>query len=429
MNVPPSTSSVRTGYCTNVHAGRDLQTVLETLSRFAVPVRRQLQSQTIAGSESRSLGLGLWFSEISAREALLPASLEKLKHFLSSQSLGVFTLNGFPQGDFHEPVVKHRVYRPTWYDPSRLEYTWNLVQLLHELLPPGEIGTISTLPIAWGAPSLSTSQIEQVCRQWWELASRLHALYEQTGRSIQIAIEPEPGCVFTDSNSFRSFYLESFLPSLPSEKERGIARRYITLCHDICHAAVMFEDQATELAKTFDAGIRVGKVQVSSAIDVPWLAMESSRRDQAWKQLSGFAEDRYLHQTNVQRGGKTTLYEDLPQLLKELSAAPVDSNWRIHFHVPIFQSKFGALESTQPEIERCLEVLLPRLGSEAFPSGHFEVETYAWTVLPEEFRQGALSDGIAKEMTWFESLLHAKLRSHAKPGCSGVFNSSSRTAE
>ena len=411
MNVPSSNTPVRTGYCTNVHAGRDLQTVLETRNRFAVPVRQKLQAQSNSASESRSLGLGLWFSEISAREALQPSSLDKLKDFLSSQSLAVFTLNGFPQGDFHEPVVKHRVYLPTWYAPSRLEYTWNLVQLLHELLPPGEIGTISTLPIAWGTPSLSAEQTEQVCRQWGELANRLHALYEQTGRLIQIAIEPEPGCVFTDSPSFRSFYLESFLPSLPSEKEREIARRHITLCHDICHAAVMLEDQSTELAKTFEAGIQVGKVQVSSAIDIPWRSMDPSRREQAWRQLSGFAEDRYLHQTNVQQGDKTTLHEDLPQLLKEQSTAPNDSNWRIHFHVPIFQPTFGALGSTQSEIERCLDVLLPQAGREAFPSGHFEVETYAWTVLPEEYRQGALSDGIAKEMAWFEDLLRAKLES------------------
>ncbi|XZE36782.1 metabolite traffic protein EboE [Pirellulaceae bacterium SH501] len=423
MSVPPSKASVRTGYCTNVHAGRDLQTVLETLNRYAVPVRQKLQTHANGGAESRSLGLGLWFSEISAREALLPTSLERLKDFLASHSLDVFTLNGFPQGDFHEPVVKHRVYLPTWYDPSRLEYTWNLVQLLHELLPPGVIGTISTLPIAWGSPSLSAAQTEQVCRQWGELANRLHALFERTGRTIQIAIEPEPGCVFTDSPSFRSFYLESFLPSLHSEKEREIARRHIALCHDICHAAVMLEDQSSELSKTFDAGIRVGKVQVSSAVDVPWCSMDPSSREQAWKQLSGFAEDRYLHQTNVLRGDKTTLYEDLPQLLREQAVAPVDSNWRIHFHVPIFQSAFGALGSTQSEIERCLDVLLPRVGTEAFSSGHFEVETYAWTVLPDEFRQGSLSDGIAMELAWFEDLLHSKLES------SIVDNSSNRVSE
>jgi hypothetical protein len=31
---------------------------------------------------------------------------------------------------------------------------------------------------------------------------------------------------------------------------------------------------------------------------------------------------------------------------------------------------------------------------------HFEVETYAWNVLPEELRVDDLAEGIAKEMQW-----------------------------
>ena len=412
MNAPPPKAPVRTGYCTNVHAGRDLNTVLETLKKFAVPVRDLLDRNLDGARLPRELGLGLWFSEVSAREALLPQSLDALRRFLKSESLNAFTLNGFPQGDFHEPIVKHRVYQPTWYDPARLEYTLNLAELLHELLPPDAIGTISTLPIAWGSPPLTTIQIEGVCKQWAELARRLHALRERTGRTILVAIEPEPGCVFSDSQSFRRFYIESFLPSLATESEREIARRHITLCHDICHAAVMFEDQAFELSQTFEAGMRVGKVQVSSALDVPWHSMDQSDRNQAWTQLHAFAEDRYLHQTHVQTGNHRTLHEDLPDLLAKQKAAPTDSQWRIHFHVPIYQTSFGALHSTQSEIERCLDVLVPRIGTEQFPAGHFEVETYAWTVLPKEWRQSSLSEGIAKELTWFETLLHAKLDTH-----------------
>ena len=36
---------------------------------------------------------------------------------------------------------------------------------------------------------------------------------------------------------------------------------------------------------------------------------------------------------------------------------------------------------------------------------HFEVETYAWSVLPESLQVGQLSDGIAREMRWFAELL------------------------
>ena len=36
---------------------------------------------------------------------------------------------------------------------------------------------------------------------------------------------------------------------------------------------------------------------------------------------------------------------------------------------------------------------------------HFEVETYAWSVLPDSLQVGQLSDGIANEMRWFAELL------------------------
>jgi len=35
---------------------------------------------------------------------------------------------------------------------------------------------------------------------------------------------------------------------------------------------------------------------------------------------------------------------------------------------------------------------------------HFEVETYAWSVLPAELRQQELADGIAAELLWFANL-------------------------
>ena len=45
--------------------------------------------------------------------------------------------------------MKHKVYRPTWYEAARLEYTTRLVVILDSLLPSGVEGSISTLPIAW----------------------------------------------------------------------------------------------------------------------------------------------------------------------------------------------------------------------------------------------------------------------------------------
>ena len=80
-------------------------------------------------------------------------------------------------------------------------------------------------------------------------------------------------------------------------------------------------------------------------------------------------------------------------------ADAVDSGeWRVHFHVPIYLDKFGPLRSSRPQIEECLAAAA-RLSSVR----HFEVETYAWGVLPKELRQADLATGIAQEMEWFRA--------------------------
>ncbi len=412
------------GYCTNVHAGRDLPSVLDNLEKHSLPIRK------LVGSEL-PLCVGLWFSEVSAAQALQPAALASLKNKLEQFQLVPFSLNGFPQGDFHSRVVKHRVYQPTWWQQERLDYTLNLIRLLDQLLAYGQVGSISTLPIAWRDPLPTRDQLKQAASQLIEVATVLHRQFEQTGRKIVLAIEPEPGCYLTDSSSFRMFFNEylraAYLPDGTSE----IVGEYLTLCHDVCHAAVMYEDQTFELQQLKNDDIAIGKVQVSSAVKVDWDAMTGSQRVEAFEQLKGFAEDRYLHQVNrtvnrsVNRSVNQTvnqtvnrtesaresreLIEDLPAAMSSVSnSADLTGEWRIHFHVPIFLSQLGLIQSTQSEILKLLEILSGPADSRPEFTGHFEVETYAWGVLPKALFVESLNEGIAREVTWFNKALSLK---------------------
>ncbi len=393
------------GYCTNVHAGRDLPSVLDSLEKHSLPIRMLVDSE-------QPLCVGLWFSEISAAQALQPALLASLKNKLEQFQLVPFTLNGFPQGDFHSRVVKHRVYQPTWWQQERLDYTLNLIRLLDQLLPDGQVGSISTLPISWSDPLPTRDQLKQAASQLIEVATVLHRQFEQTGRKIVLAIEPEPGCYLTDSSSFRMFFNEYLrAPSLPDGTSE-IVGEYLTICHDVCHAAVMYEDQAYEMRQLKNDDISIGKVQVSSAIRVDWDAMTGSERVEAFEQLKGFAEDRYLHQVNRTKSGKKSgkeskeLVEDLPAAMSSVTAsAELTGEWRIHFHVPIFLSQLGLIQSTQWEIQKLLAILTGPVDNRPEFTGHFEVETYAWGVLPAALQVESLNEGIAREVTWLNKEL------------------------
>ncbi len=403
----------RLAYCTNVHPGPDLAGVKANLSDYTLAVRRSLE----ASGDWRAdefLGVGLWLADSAAREVMQGDNHKRLADWLQENRLLPFTLNGFPQNNFHQAVVKHRVYEPTWWQPERFEYTRCLTQVLDRLLPPNQPGSISTLPIAWSSPMPTHEQFQRAAEHFKQLALELDRLLQTHHREIVIAIEPEPGCAITDGNSMRTFFERYLFDG----NHRDIIARHIGVCHDICHAAVMREDQAAELASYRDFGIRIGKIQVSSAIEVDWTGIPVPKRPEAFEHLARFAEDRYLHQTTVvdSPNGPIVLHEDLPELIKSIRDPELlEGSWRVHFHVPIFYETAGALHTTRSEIGTCLSALeKAEVKTGDLPTaldfiGHLEVETYAWGVLPESHRGTSLAEDIATELRYLRALVEKKV--------------------
>ncbi|MCA9104520.1 MAG: metabolite traffic protein EboE [Planctomycetales bacterium] len=379
------------GYCTNVHAGADLATTRANLERYAVEIKNRL-------SPTSPMGIGLWLSATTSLELEQPAVLAEFAEWLDQTGLVPFTLNGFPYGDFHEAVVKHRVYEPTWAENARVEYTIRLAKLLDQLLPTGQRGSISTLPLGWRTCGQDPSFAERCAKGLQRVADALADLQETRGREIVLSLEPEPGCAFDTADGAAHFF-DRYLPNDGSQKAIRL-RRHIGVCHDICHSAVMRESQQYAFDTYQARGLRVGKVQVSSAIRL-LMTEDSATNARAVEYLQGFAEDRYLHQTTVaESDGSVSFHEDLPEALR--STPPVaGQEWRIHFHVPIHESRLGLISSTHDEIPSCLDAI----ATTQTPVDHFEVETYAWNVLPAEHRVQGITEGIAAELSYFQRLI------------------------
>lgn len=375
-----------------MHAGTDVPTIQANLDQYAVAAKKELQLA--------ELGVGLWLPAEATTQLLDGGRAEDFSDWLSQRGLRPYTINGFPYDNFHQPIVKHRVYEPGWWTESRRDYTIGLALVLDRLLPPGELGSISTLPIGWPSSSgwrTDQQRLQQAAQHLHQVADRLHELEQSSGRRIVVAIEPEPGCLLDTADDVTNFF-EHYL-------QQQTHRRYLTVCHDICHSAVMFEDQLEVLRAYAAAGLTVGKVQVSSAIEVHWAVMSTGRKQEALRQLTEFAEDRYLHQTGRYRHPEgLTLAEDLFDLTQGIQVQSIEDDvWRVHFHVPIFLEAFGNLASTQQEILRCLRYL--RHPEAPTFTGHLEVETYAWSVLPAVMRRGGLDKDIAREMSWLRQQL------------------------
>lgn len=377
------------GYCTNVHAGADLETMWDQLRHHAPQVKALHSPDT-------PMGIGLWLSARTAERLLDPDQRSALRDWLAREGLIPFTLNGFPYGDFHQKRVKLDVYEPNWADPIRADYTLRLAEHLDALLPDDRPGSISTVPLGWRT-RLEEAPFRRACRQeLLRVAEGLAQLQERRGRQIIVCLEPEPGCALDRAEHLAEWF--AYLRDGATASQRDRIERHLGICHDICHSAVMRESQRHAFQTYQDAQIRVGKIQVSAAIRWQRNPHETASREAAI-QLRAFAEDRYLHQTTIANllSGQVTFYDDLGPALDAGLASESPQEWRIHFHVPIHRDRFGWIDSTNTEILDCLKAIQD-LGHDV---QHFEVETYAWNVLPQAHRIPELSVGIAAEMDWF----------------------------
>jgi len=365
-------------YCTNIHPGEAWVDVLSNLESHALPVKQ-------AVSPDRAFPLGLRLSnraalEIDAREA------RRFQDWCEEHGCFVPTLNGFPHGQFHGAGVKEKVYLPDWRDPARAEYTVRLAELLAEWLPEGTPGSISTVPIAFRS-HFDPRELPEVRRNLLVVLEVLDRIRHERGREIVLCLEPEPRCVIETTPEAVAFLEELELPAALS----GL----LGLCYDCCHQAVEFEDPAESLGLLSQAGVRIGKVQVSSSLRARAGQIAGLRR---------FDEPTYLHQVVARRAdGSLERWDDLPLFLAEPSLAAFEE-CRVHFHVPIFATDLGDCGTTRFFLENAL----PGLDA-AIP---LEVETYSWNVLPPELQTATVTESIVRELEWVTALLERPRPEH-----------------
>ncbi len=385
-------------YCTNIHPSNGWNSVLANLHRYALPLKTRFAPDV-------PFGIGLRLSGEESLELLKGTNLSEFKSFLDEHGLYVFTLNGFPHGPFHQQPVKADVHAPDWRDEERVRYTLRLVEILATVLPAEMDGGISTSPLSYGAwidpddPATWDLLVRNVVR----VAAVMERVRQDRGKLIHLDIEPEPDGLLGTCAALTDFFEARLLPvggpllaaelDVPLPEARACLLDHIRVCFDACHVAVGYEDPALVLDRFAEVGIRVGKVQVSSAVKVA-LPDDHHAREKTAARLAAFAESTYLHQV-VQRNhnGSFARFPDLPDALPAI----VDScaaEWRIHFHVPIFVERYETFASTQDDLRSVLAILRER----QFTS-HLEIETYTWDVLPTALKTDLL-DSIGREYAW-----------------------------
>lgn len=376
----PDSTTVHLAYCADVHRAKTLDDLTVRLAAHAEQVRTHLGADL--------LGLGLWLSADVARHlADAPRDVAALRRALSGRGLEAVTLNGSPYRSFHAPVVKRGVYFPDWSEPSRLTYTLNLARILALLLPDDAAqGSVSTLPLAWRTPWTGVRRAA-AARHLDDLAVGLKQIRAETGRTVRVGLEPEPGCAVETT--------EQGIGALA-----GADHDWIGLSLDACHLAVLHEDPQRSLDALAAARIPLVKLQASSA-----LVADAPADPEVRAALRPFAEPRFLHQVReAGADGALRASDDLAPALA--GALPGAGPWRIHHHVPLHDQPEPPLSNTSALLRRTLRAAL---GGPGALTDHIEVETRTWDVLPAGLRPtepASIAASIATELEWTQGELH-----------------------
>ena len=389
-------------YCTNVHRGETWRETFDSLKTHTLAVRQRVCPQA-------PFAIGLRLSNQAAGELYDPKILLEFQRWLEKNSCYVFTINGFPYGRFHGTRVKEQVYAPDWTSPERLAYTNLLFDLLVKLLPDGIEGSVSTVPGSFKefvAPasrrcvSARTPAFEKltgetpvpllkvIYQNLWRCIEHITRVGERANRQLHLGLEPEPLCLLEDSGETIQFFEQ-----LRAEhKNDPRLDEHLGVNYDCCHFAIEFEEPQNAIAALQQAGIKISKIHLSSAL-------KTKATKEARAALKTFADDVYLHQV-IARGenGKLYFFRDLPDALshRSPSATRHSEEWRIHFHVPLHAPASPPFDNTNDHLLGALDLLAanPKLCS------HLEMETYTWEVLPPELKARSVVEQLAAEYDW-----------------------------
>jgi sugar phosphate isomerase/epimerase len=393
--------SLHLTYCTNIHAADGWPAVFAALKQYAPALKARF-------SPNAPFGVGLRLSARDARE-LIDNGVGPLRMFLEDHGLYVAIVNGFPHGSFHRSVVKADVYAPDWRESERVRYTTDLIDILSVLVPGDVDGGVSTVPLSYKAwvGEGSTDSWRQMLANVVDIAATLVRLRDSRGVFIHLDIEPEPDCVIETTDETLLFFqnrlftqgatqLASVL-NVDTDEARRLLADHIRVCFDCCHFSVEHEDPQNALKTIADAGIGIGRIQLSSALRVNMPDGPDERRGIV-ERLRPFADSTYLHQVIRRNGSSLEHFADLDQAL----AQPGAGDWRIHFHVPLFTAEYDGLGSTQDDVQRVIQA-----AAATGVTNHLEIETYTWDVLPARLKID-LIESIAREYDWVLGCLRTK---------------------
>src|SRR6204780_4881342 len=386
-------------YSTLVHPADDWPQLWNSLNTYLPKVKARFVG-------NKAFGVCIRLSAKTAETlAASAAERNKLKKFLEDTDMYIYTANAFVYGHFKGDRVKEQVYEPDWRSEERTRYTINVADVLADVCPAGIAPSIQSAPLGFKPRVTDDSVVRSYTDHVLGVVAHLIALEDRTGRTVQLALEPEPFCFLETTDETIDYFTHHLYAGAAVEKLAKLAhvpiseanealRRHLGVVYDICHQAVEYENIGQSLQKLVDAGVPIFKLQEAAALHIPEVTQP------VVDTLKRYAKTIYLTQTIKKMDGKLTKFLNVDDAIAPFEKDPGRREGGPHIRVPLFLDDLGEFRPTRFAIEDGLRF------HKANPlSHHLEVETYTWDMLPDSLKSGDIVDYICRELEWVRGQL------------------------
>lgn len=367
--------------------------IQSTITNSLAPINRAI-------SPDAPVGVSIRLSQAALVDPALTA--ESLRALLDEQDL---RLDGISAVSI-SGGAKEYIHEPDWRTEERLGFMFPALNLAAEFASPGqEIGITTNalsyrrwidvdMPGNWAALTLNVVRVVQ----------HLVGIHDRTGLLLHIDLEPEPGSVLRDTADVVNFFSQWLLPrggamlsdrmQLSDGSGAESILRHVRIALDTAHAAVVWDDAAASLDAFAGLGIQIGRLQVSSALEIE-VPAETDAQKMLAEHLSAFVSPTLLQQVVARKDGEIVQrFDDLPDAIDAIGDSTGQA-WRIHTHAPLLADRYGVFASTR----EATAAWLREIASRGIDVGMIELRSANWDVVPHDDR-GPLETMIMQEAEW-----------------------------
>lgn len=376
-------------YCSNIFKNDNVRDLFQNINEYKKNIKTHKH-------------ISICLSNNIIKEIKKQNNIQKIITWNKINEVEIKLINGFVYKNFHQKKIKENIYYPDWTKKERLYFTKNITFFAQKICKSKIFG-ITSLPISYNLwiKKEKKYNLIKATNYLFDLLVIFFKINKYKKIKLHLDIEPEPFCLMESCDDLILFFENWLIPSLKEKMKKAflisdktakkLILTYFNLCFDMCHSAVIFENPVMSLKRIRQNKIKIGRVQVSSALKIENL-------NQNYKSdLKFLKKSPFLHQSIVKlENEKLIKYLDFKNLTisNDLKIKEI----RVHCHIPIHVKKIKKnILTTQKELISLLKDIIKNNDTK-----NFEIETYTYNTIYKKYNK---IKAIKKEYTWLEILI------------------------